>query len=662
MSVYEEPSGAVREWPYPVNYGKENEISVDVLIIGGGLAGCNAAISAAKNGAKVAVVDKAPVIRSGSGGAGIDHWGSAFTNPCCKLTPEEIIQEGHDRVSGKSGYSSGHTNYITFRDSFDALLDIEKMGLKIRDEDDEFVGAEFRDEESKLLFAFDYENRHTLRIQGGQLKPVLYKELKRLKVEICDHILVTSLLTEGNNEEKRVVGATGFHVRTGEFFIFRAKASILATANPSHLWVFSTELVGSCSEMGDPNNVGDGHAMAWRAGAEFTLMESSSITGGPFRYPAYGTGNWHNTWYPCTIVDANGKEVPWVDKDGRELKTVSERCRPTAGQKYFLAGPGAGPDARPPSLIPDLHERIKKGEYVLPLYADLPGMPEHERRVIFGLMVAHEGKTRIPVYETYTEAGFDPDKDMLQAAVMPPDAYRFPDWHQARGTGAPQWRSTNHAVGGGLLVGWDFKSNLNGLYGAGTTTRAGGCPGASCTGRHAGRKAFEYAKTAPEPVIDRKQIEEEKARVYAPTELKSGIGWKELYAGIVRIMQDYCGECKSEEILKTGLNWLESIRESEAANACARNPHELMRIVECLSRITVGEMIMHATLARKASSKPLQLNRLDYPDMDPPEWGKFITTRMENGEVRIGEQPFDYWLLPPNAPTYEENYERHYGL
>jgi len=76
----------------------------------------------------------------------------------------------------------------------------------------------------------------------------------------------------------------------------------------------------------------------------------------------------------------------------------------------------------------------------------------------------------------------------------------------------------------------------------------------------------------------------------------------------------------------------------------------------------VGEMIVHASLARKASSSALDFKRLDYPDMDPPEWEKFVTIRLENGEVKLGELPFNYWLLPPNAPTYRENYERHCGL
>ena len=60
------------------------------------------------------------------------------------------------------------------------------------------------------------------------------------------------------------------------------------------------------------------HAMAWQAGAELTIMERSKpIQAAALSYPTYGTGNAHNTWYACTIVDANGKEIPWVDKDGK---------------------------------------------------------------------------------------------------------------------------------------------------------------------------------------------------------------------------------------------------------------------------------------------------------------------------------------------------------
>ena len=59
-------------------------------------------------------------------------------------------------------------------------------------------------------------------------------------------------------------------------------------------------------------------------------------------------------------------------------------------------------------------ELIKKG-YKLPFYADLSRMPEMERKVIWGMMVGEEGKTKIPILQYYTERGFDPEKHMLQS-------------------------------------------------------------------------------------------------------------------------------------------------------------------------------------------------------------------------------------------------------
>jgi len=58
----------------------------------------------------------------------------------------------------------------------------------------------------------------------------------------------------------------------------------------------------------------------------------------------------------------------------------------------------------------------------------------------------------------------------------------------------------------------------------------------------------------------------------------------------------------------------------------------------------------------------LDFKRLDYPDMNGPEWDKFVTIRRENEETKTGELPSNYWLLPPYASTYKENYEKHCGL
>jgi succinate dehydrogenase/fumarate reductase flavoprotein subunit len=649
------------KFPYAVAYGREHEIDTDVLILGGGVAGSHAAITAAKLGAATVVVDKGPIIRSGSGGAGVDHWHGACTNPRCTVTPQEMIELVlHDEYRLNWEFGNGITSYILFKESYDALLDVERWGVKVRDVHDEFEGAEFRDEETKLTFAYDYDACHCIRVVGGAgIKVAYYNEMKRLGVQMHDFVTVTSLLTQGGEQGARVIGATGVSVRTGEFYIFKSKVTILTTGATAGMWIFSTELNGAASSHSDPNTTAEGTAMAWRAGAELTLMEKTSpmpVSGG-FAYPPYGTGNAHNTWYACTMVDAHGKEIPWVDRDGRILRTVSERYRHAPGQKAFFNGPNLPYEVRSPQLVPDLPERIKKGEFTLPLYADLPSMPAHERRAIWGLMVGHEGKSHV-IYTTYGRAGFDPDRDMLQANVMPPDRYFFyPYWNTM---GPRQWREG--PGGGGLFFDWDLKTNLEGLYVAGTAGYAGGNhAGSACTGRYAARKAVAYASRVERSSVSREQVEREKARVYAPVTRSEGVGWKELRAGLARIMQDYCGEYKNEETLQMGLTWLKSIRESEAARACARNPHELARVLECYARLTVGEVILHACLNRKASSKALGFSRLDYPEVDPPEWTKLITMRLENGVMKVGEYPVDYYLRAPYASSFEQNYQEHCG-
>src|SRR5512139_3237901 len=66
--------GHAPEWPYAIRYDQEQVIDTDVLVIGGGIAGCWAAISAAPKGVRVALVEKSATIRSGAGGPGCDHW------------------------------------------------------------------------------------------------------------------------------------------------------------------------------------------------------------------------------------------------------------------------------------------------------------------------------------------------------------------------------------------------------------------------------------------------------------------------------------------------------------------------------------------------------------------------------------------------------------
>jgi hypothetical protein len=357
-------------------------------------------------------------------------------------------------------------------------------------------------------------------------------------------------------------------------------------------------------------------------------------------------GNPRNTWFACSMVDENGKEIPWVDRDGRILQSISERYGLSPGQKVKLQAFGGFGSKNPRGayetlgvdLIQDVYERIDKGEYSLPLYADLPSMPADERRVIFGLMVGQEGKSLIPVYYTLTQAGFDPDQDMLQ--------YYEGSWY---GVGPPQWLTPS----GGVVVDWDLKTDIEGLYIGGAAMGGHGAAGACSTGRYVGRKAADYAFEAGEPVSERGQIDAEKDRVYAPTRRKSGMDWKELEAGIARVMQEYCGPKRSIKLLDLGLKWLDEIKETEAREVCARNPHELMRSLEALTILTISELTIHANRTLMEGMAKRGKSPSDRKMPEP------VTLRLVEGKVEAKELPSDFW---GDVNNMKENYEAHCGL
>jgi len=118
-------------------------------------------------------------------------------------------------------------------------------------------------------------------------------------------------------------------------------------------------------------------------------------------------------------------------------------------------------------------------------------------------------------------------------------------------------------------------------------------------------------------------------------------------------MQMFTAEYKTEKLLKMGLDALKEIEEVHIPRLYALDPHKLMRSIEDLSLLTHGRIILEASLARRASSRYLNFFRIDYPEIDPPAWNKFVTVKMENGQPKAGELPLNYW------GDLKANYEAH---
>jgi succinate dehydrogenase/fumarate reductase flavoprotein subunit len=173
----------------------------------------------------------------------------------------------------------------------------------------------------------------------------------------------------------------------------------------------------------------------------------------------------------------------------------------------------------------------------------------------------------------------------------------------------------------------------------GATVFSGDHSFAASTGRYAGRKAADYSRQISEAKISREQIALEKTRIYAPINRTEGIEWKELNAAIARTMQYFCSEYKTEHLLNIGLEALKELEEVFVPRLYALDPHKLMRSIEDLSMLAHAQMVLQASLARKASSRTLNFFRIDYPEIDPPDWNKYVTIKLENERSKPANYP-----------------------
>ena len=344
-------------------------------------------------------------------------------------------------------------------------------------------------------------------------------------------------------------------------------------------------------------------------------MTSPHGLGGGLKHTWYG-GSSDASFEGIQQVDANGKKLPW----------------PLQGW------PDGGAYGAVPAKPAKDHKGIQDGTYTLPFFGDFPGMSDIERRVTWDLMLGEESTTR-NITRSYEMGGFNPAKHQLM------------NFNYIEGTSPSHWMNGGR---GGPVIDWDCKSSLDGLYIAGESQFAAGDHSyAASTGRYAGRKAAAYAPAPTGALSPKTRSPWKKARIYAPINRDNGIDWKELHAGIARVLQLFIAEFKTESMYNIALQGLKEIEEVFVPRLYALDPHKLLRSIEDLSLLTHAQIICQAGLARKACSRVLNFYRIDYPQIDPPEWNKFVTVKMLNGKIVAGELPLKYY------GDMKANYEAH---
>lgn len=228
-------------------------IEVDVLIIGGGTAGCYAAIYLGENsGLKVALADKANITRSGCLAAGVNALNAYIT-------------EGHSPIDYVK-YASNDANGIVHEDLLldiserinKVTADMEQRGLTIlKDKDGKYVSRGWRN----------------LKINGENIKPILAREVRRQRnVTVYEHVNITDL-----RFDDKVRGAYGFGINDETFYEFRAKAVLVATGGASGIYRSNNPENLAHQMWYCPFNTGAGFCMGILAGAEMTTFEMRFI-------------------------------------------------------------------------------------------------------------------------------------------------------------------------------------------------------------------------------------------------------------------------------------------------------------------------------------------------------------------------------------------------
>ncbi|HDZ91216.1 MAG TPA: FAD-binding protein [Deltaproteobacteria bacterium] len=246
------------------------ELSTDVLIIGGGLAGTNAAMAAAEKGAKVIITDKGNIDRSGDIGGGVDHF-MAYLNEGQKWDTEEAFLGYVDKV----GRGTGHLSIIESvycAELPDAIDRMARIGNPLTQTDGSFYRTR----------SMGQPGTYWINFNGKRLKPRLGKAVRELGCTVLDKVMMVDLLTH----EGAVVGGIGFHIRSGDFYVIQSKATVIATGNTNRL--YENPRINPFNTWLCPFDTGDGQIMALNAGAALTNMEYMRMTLLPKGFAAPG--------------------------------------------------------------------------------------------------------------------------------------------------------------------------------------------------------------------------------------------------------------------------------------------------------------------------------------------------------------------------------------
>lgn len=551
-----------------------NRLTTDVLIIGGGTAGCYAALTIReKSDASIIIAEKANIKRSGCLAAGVNAINAYIVEG---RKPEDYVEyakkDADDIVREDLLLTmSERLNEVTAK--------MEKLGLVIlKDENGRYVAR----------------GNRNIKINGENIKPILADAVNSLEnVIVINRLNITDYIVKDNT----ILGAVGFNIDTGKAYEIRAKKVLCATGGAAGLYKPNNPGFSRHKMWYPPFNTGAGFAMGINAGAEMTTFEMRFIalrckdTIAPTGTIAQGVG--------AKQVNSLGEVY-----ENRYGLTTSQRVYGTVRENIEGRGPCY---LRTEGISSEQDESLKK--------AYLNMAPSQTLKWIESGKNPSEQNVEIEGTEPYivgghTASGYWVDTNRRTTIN---GLYAAGDV----AGGCPQKYVTG-AMAEGEIAAEDIVKELNR---SDITENA-----------FSQSTADEYAdKLTDERIKEYNEYlrREDKDTIFSTEELEEAMQ---------KVMDTYAGGIGShyqfnEKQLKLAKEKIEQIETlSEKANA--KDYHELMFVYELKERLTVCQVLIEHLKARKETRWHSFAENLDYPEKSD-EWLKYVNTRKVDGRIEV---------------------------
>ena len=564
---------------------KIERLKTDLLIIGGGTAGCYAAITAAQNasqeavGLKILIVEKANIKRSGCLAAGVNALNAYITEG---RTPKDYVEYAKKDADGIVREDLLYTISERFNE---VTAHLEKLGLVIlKDKDGKYVTR----------------GNRNIKINGENIKPILAAAVAKARnIQVLNHVNIFDFSVHNN----KIDGAFGFGIENDTFYAIEARAVIIATGGAAGLYRPNNPGFSRHKMWYPPFNTGAGYAMGIRHGAEMTTFEMRFIalrckdTIAPTGTLAQGVG--------AKQVNALG--------DVYETKygiSTSERVYGTVVENLEGRGPCY---LRTVGITPAQEESLLKAYLNMAPSQTIRWL---ENETPSKANVEIEG-TEPYIVGGHTASGYWVD---TKRATTIQGLYAAGDV----AGGAPQKYVTGALAEGEIAA----KSAMEYIESLSALRQAQG-PDVQ----------FKVAEPA-EATIKEEEIADHVAEIEKFLSNEKGPQTTEnLEEAMQTVMDSYAGGIKtsyrySENQLNQAKKEIEII-EKLTDNLSATDLQDVMYIYEIKERLTVCKSVIAHLAARRETRWHSFSENLDYPEKDDVNFRKYVNSRLENGEIKI---------------------------